>query len=69
MICECPSCASNPSPTFLPSFRLETEARFVLKLPTKAQRREYLEAKPVQARRKELEAEMLRQHRSAASSK
>lgn len=59
--CLCPSCVSEPSPTYLPAWRLETEARFLLKLPLE-KRREYLEAKPVQARRAELQAEMKRQH-------
>lgn len=35
----------------------------MLSWPLKS-RREYLEAKPVQGRRKELEAEMLRQHKA-----
>ena len=64
--CLCPCCASAPSPTYLPAFRLETEARYLLTLPL-AQRREYLAAKPVQARRAELQAEMTRQWQAARS--
>ena len=67
MSCACPKCSGSPKPNFSNEHLLACEARFVLKLPTKAQRREYLEAKPVQARRKELEAEMLRQHAARAS--
>lgn len=43
---------------------LGSEARFVRKLPTKAQRRAYLAAPAVQPRRAALEAEMLRQHQA-----
>ena len=58
--CLCPSCASNPSPTYQPAHRLACEARHLLTLPLQA-RRDYLKAKPVQGRRAELEAEMKRQ--------
>lgn len=64
--CRCPSCASDPSPTFLPAHRLACEARYLLTVPL-AKRREYLEAKPVQARRAELQAEMTRQWEAARS--
>ena len=60
--CKCQSCASPPSPTYLSTFALSCEARLILSWPLQ-QRREYLAAKPVQGRRKELEAEMLRQHK------
>lgn len=51
--------------THLPGHRLATEARYWLAKPLK-QRQAYLEMPGVQARRKELEAEMTRQHREKA---
>lgn len=64
--CQCERCALNPSTTFQQAHRLACEARLLLTWPL-ARRREYLEAKPVQARRPELEAEIMRQHAAKAS--
>lgn len=61
MKCQCAKCSDSPSKTFSESWRVETEARYWLNKPL-SQRREYLDAKPVQARRKALEAELIRQH-------
>lgn len=58
--CLCPFCAATPAPTFTPEFRIACEARMVLGWPLET-RRAYLAARPVQARRAELEAEMRRQ--------
>lgn len=58
--CFCPACAALPAPTFTPEFRLACEARMVLGWPLE-ERRAYLAARPVQARRADLETEMRRQ--------
>ena len=58
--CFCPACAALPAPTFTPEFRLACEARMVLGWPLE-DRRAYLAARPVQARRADLETEMRRQ--------
>ena len=39
--CLCPCCVSNPSPTYTPQFRLESEAKWVLALP-QYERQDYL---------------------------
>lgn len=61
MKCQCERCSATPSPTFSEFHKLECEARYWLSKPL-AQRREYLAAKPVQARREALQQEMARQH-------
>ena len=39
--CLCPNCVSNPSPTYLPEFRLECEAKWALSLQ-QYERQDYL---------------------------
>lgn len=58
--CKCERCSDSPSQTYLPNWRIECEARYLLTVPLAA-RREYLAAKPVQGRREVLEAEIRRQ--------
>lgn len=63
-LCRCPACSDDPLPTHTPEYRLQCEARELLRWPLKA-RQEYLQAKAVSERRAELEAEMTRQWESA----
>ena len=59
--CQCERCQpDSPSKTFSESFRVECEARLILTW-TLAQRQAYLKHPAVQGRRKELEAELMRQ--------
>lgn len=60
MICRCPACTPDPAPTWTPEYRLECEARHLLRLPL-AERRQALAAPARAARRLALEAEMRRQ--------
>ncbi len=58
--CLCPQCTALPLHSYTPAFRLECEARAVLAWPIE-ERRAYLAARGVVARRIDLEAEMRRQ--------
>lgn len=58
--CLCPSCDSNPSQTYLPAYRLDCEARYLLTVPL-AERRAYLSHTNVEPRRRELEAAILKE--------
>lgn len=62
--CSCQRCSATPKPSYSPEFRLQAEARYLLSMSL-AQRREYLQAKPVQGRVVALKAEMTRQFEAA----
>ena len=40
--CRCEQCTDDPAPTWTEAWRLECEARAVLKMPTREARRDYL---------------------------
>jgi hypothetical protein len=62
--CLCPNCSSDPLPSYMPDFRMECEARYLLAMPLE-QRREELGSKWRVARRQALEDELNRQWMAA----